>query len=273
MGKPDAPAQPDYLGAAKAEAKGNVQAAIVNSLLNRPSQVNPYGSQIWEQTGTATIPGFGKIPTYTGTTTLSPEMQQLFDQQTQTKLGLGNQAQSALATPLDFSGLGNYNQNVADAIYGRATAYMDPQWQQSEERERNRLLNAGFSVGNEGFTKAMQDFGQRKDLAYGDARDRAIIAGTDMGLRDRQQAIAELLTQRTQPLNELAALNSGAGVQVPQFPSGNIGANVQGPNLLGATQAQGQAANDIYNADVGTYNSNMQTAGSLGAAAIAAMFF
>lgn len=286
MGKPSAPEAPDYRGAAQQEGQASVQTAIANAILNRPNQSSPYGSQTWSQNGVTQIPAYGDqpgvaVPNYESQINLTPEGQQLFDADTAIKLGLAQagqtslgQVQSSLSTPFDMSGLpADYNQKVADAMYSRSTANLDPDWQQAEERQKNQLINAGFSVGNEGYTKAFDDFERRKAGAYGDARDRSIIAGTEFGQRDRNQAISELLLRRTQPLTELNALRTGAAPQMPAFASGNVGANAQAPNLLGATQAQGQANNDIYNADVGTYNSNMQTAGGLGAAALAAYFF
>jgi hypothetical protein len=285
MGKPSAPAAPDYRGAAQAEGQAGVQSAIVNAILNRANQSSPYGSQIWRQTGTTQIPGVGdqpgvSVPNYESSIQFTPEGQQLFDADTRIRLGLADasqqslgQVQSSLSTPFDLSGLpGDYSQKVADAMYGRATATLDPQWAQAEERERNRLLNAGFSVGNEGWTKALDDFNRNKSLAYGDARDRSIVAGTEFGQRDRNQAISELLLQRTQPLSELNALRTGATPQIPTFGSTNVGANAQPANLLGATQAEGQAANDIYNSKVGTYNSTLGAVAGLGAGALA-MFF
>lgn len=325
MDKPDAPASPDYVGAANATSQGSVQAAIANALLNRSNQSTPIGSQTWEQTGTTTIPGTGtaateghwedvpasgggqpgtsvgglgsatwggspvfpvgtggsgrrwvpgtpasadykagtSIPQFSSKITLSPQEQAIFDQNQALRTRLTGAASDALSTPFDLSGLpSDYNKTVADAMYNRSTSMLDPQWDQTETRRRNSLLNSGFSVGDTGYTKAYQDFDRNKSAAYGDARDRATLLGAQQGQQDRQQAINEMLLKRNEPLQELAAAN-GSAPQIPNFGSTNVGANSQGADLLGATSAQAGANNDIYNAKMGNYNSTMGTVGGL----------
>lgn len=281
--KPDAPTPPDYVGAAKTEGSAGIQAALINAMLNRANQSTPYGSQTWEQTGTGSVPGVGglpgfDVPQYSSSINLTPQGQQLFDADTRQRLGLSGLADTSmgqvgesLKSPLDLSSSRpGYNEKVADALYGRATKYLDPQWAQGESDERTRLANAGFSMQNEGYTKALDNFTQRKDLAYGSARDTAIAEGERTGTAQRQQDITELLMQRNQPLAELNALRTGAQPQMPGFPSTNVGVNAQPPNLLGATQAAGQAANDLYGSKVGTYNSMVGGAGQIGSAALMA---
>lgn len=274
-GKGDAPDPPDYRGAAREEAQGSVQAAIANAYLNRPTQSTPYGTQSWTQNGSINVPGIGGnpgfvLPNFQSETNLTPEGKQLFNADTAIKLGLSKagqtslgQVQDSLDDPFNLSGLpGDYNQKVADAMYNRSLANLDPQWEQEEERAKTALINSGFSVGNEGYTRAMDNFDRRKSAAYGDARDRSVIAGTEFGQRDRNQGISELLLQRQQPLTELNALRTGASPNMPAFANGNVGANAQGANLLGAAQASGQAQNDIYNADMGSYNATLGAVGT-----------
>lgn len=279
--KPDAPAAPDYKGAAQATSTGSVQAAIANALLNRANQSTPYGSQTWQQTGTAQVPAVGTnpavdVPQFSSNINLTPQGQQLLDADTRQKLGLAGladtsmgQVGSSLSSPLNLGGaLPDYNQKVADALYQRSTRYLDPQWAQAETDERSRLANSGFSQQNEGYGKAIDRFGAAKEAAYGTARDQAVAAGGDVGLRQRQQSITEALMQRQQPLTELNALRTGAQPNIPSFPSTNVGANAVGPNLLGAAGQQSQYAGDIYNAQTGTYNSNIGALGNLGAMAL-----
>jgi hypothetical protein len=275
--KPDAPTPPDYAGAATAEGQAGIQTAIVNSLLNRANQTSPLGSQTWEQTGTTQVPGVGNqpavtVPNYASSINLTPEGQQLLDADMRQKLGLAGladtsmgQVASSISSPLDLASTRpNYNQKVADALYDRATRYLDPQWAQGESDERTRLANSGFSQQNEGYGKAIEDFGRRKEFAYGGARDTATAAGEAVGTQQRQQDIAELLLQRQQPLAELNALRTGAQPGMPGFPSTAVGANAQPANIVGATQAQGQAFNDIYGSKVGTYNSNVGAVSNAG---------
>lgn len=281
--KPDAPAAPDYAGAAQAQGGADVQTAIVNALLGRPSQITPYGTQTWSQTGTSTVPGAGgqpsiEIPQLTSNINLTPEGQQLFDADTQARLGLSNlgqqilpQVQDALASPLDLSSLPeDYNQTVADALYSRSARYLDPQWSQAESDTRTRLANSGFSQQNEGYGKEISNFQDSKDRAYGAARDTATAEGERIGTAQRQQAIQEILLQRQNPLSELNAVRTGAQPNLPQFaqyPSGTA----QPAPIAGATAASGQYAGDLYNSQVGTYNSQMGGLYGLGGAGLMAL--
>lgn len=215
--------------------------------------------------GSAAVAGSpaADIPQFSSNITLSPEQQQLFDANQQRQLTASGNATNALSTPFSLDGaMPAYNKDVADALYGRATSYLDPQWNQSEDKERDRLANSGFSQQDDNYGKAIGNFDRAKSMAYENARNDATTQAGQIGLAQRQQDISERLLARSQPLQELQSLQ-GATPQMPSFPSTNVGANSQGANLIGATQAQANAAGNIYNADVGSYNSQVGTASSL----------
>lgn len=274
FGKADTPETPNYSQAADKTSASSVQASIANQLLNRPNENTPYGTRAWEQTGTQTVPGIGglpaqNIPQYTANTTLSPTGQKLFDLESSLKLGLGNQAQSTLgqvqnatAAPVDFSSAPKaYNeadllQNrdaVTNAMYSRAKSMLDPQFQQQQDSLDTNLVNRGFALNTPGYNTAQGNFDRTKQAAYGDARDRAILAGGDeqsrlfgMGQADRQRAIQELLLQRQLPMTELSSLMTGAAPAMPNFQSYSSTANSQGGNYLGATAAEQAARLQSY---------------------------
>jgi hypothetical protein len=86
VGKPKAPAPPDYAAAAAAQGEANVNAAVATNFLNQADQVGPAGSlkYTYDYEGGYRDPKTGQvIPRATATTTLSPEQQRLFDQQNQ----------------------------------------------------------------------------------------------------------------------------------------------------------------------------------------------
>lgn len=358
MSKSSPPPPPDYVGAAQQQGMSNIQSAIVNTLLNRPNEYNPYGSRQWFSGGgtvptggggTATIPnmpmngmmqgsslvpgsggglvsgtsgsttldpyrkygvdplsraagiepkglsntvadffGGGKtnytlsspgtpdvnVPQMSSVTSLTPEGQAIFDKDTAIRIGLGSAAEgalgragSALERPMDFAGLpSNTNEGVTDAMFRRSQRMLDPRWQQAEDAERTRLANAGFSVGNEGFTKAIGNFGREKEAAYQDATDRALLAGQTAGMDQRRQAIQEMLVARQQPLSELSSIRTGAAPNLPQFqPYGGTQA-IQGAPLSSAAAQQGAYGSDLYNAQTGQQNAAMQGLFGLGAA-------
>lgn len=284
-GKGDAPAAPDYVGAAKQEGAASAQTALINAILGRPNQATPYGTQKWSQSGTFNVPSIGgqpgfDIPLLSSSMEFTPGGKNLFDAEMRARQGLADvsgdvlgDVQRSLSQPFSIEGMpDDYNQQVADAIYNRSARYMDPQFAQSEDKLRSDLVNRGFSVGTQGYTDAFNNFADAKDRAYATARDTAQVTGAQQGLRERQQSIQEMLLERTQPLSELSSLMTGSAPQMPQFGQYGQG-TAQAPNILGATQAGAQHGIDIYNADVGSQNALMGTLGQLGSAGLMAYFF
>lgn len=122
MGKPKAPAAPDYAAAAAAQGDANVNAAISTNFLNQANQVNPYGSlnYSYDQQGGYTLPNGTVIPRTTVTTTLSPEQQKLYDQNTQMSTSLNDLAlkgigyvDQASSNPIDQSTLPSLKSGLA----------------------------------------------------------------------------------------------------------------------------------------------------------------
>lgn len=313
MGKkstPAPPATPDYAGAAREQGQANLDAARIGAELTNSNQVTPYGSQI-----------FTKNPDsdqWTSTITLSPEQQALYDRQTQGQLALANtgtsmlgRIQNTLGQPMDLSGaparvnsVGESNYNlyggptdaavdaldtskldgtaVRDALYRRATSTLDPQFKQQEEALRERLLNSGIREGSEQYSQQMNDFNRSRDAAYGDARDRSIIAEGD----ERSRMLAEILaggtfansarqqtvdnrmralgvnnqteaqrfndrvaagnfanTQRGAAIDEAAYLRS---LPLNEYAAVTSGSQVTNPSFRGTGQVQGPAAAPVF---------------------------
>ncbi len=88
MGKssPQQPALPDPAKTASAQTGTNIQTAIANAAIGNADTYGPQGSTKYNQIGEQTITGADgqvyKVPKYSQTTTLSPEQQQLYNQQT-----------------------------------------------------------------------------------------------------------------------------------------------------------------------------------------------
>jgi hypothetical protein len=230
-GKKNAPAPPDYKGAATQESQQNAQ-------LNRPDVTTPNASMGWSQ---------GPDGQWHLTTSLNGGL-------SAANTALTGQAQDALSSPLDFSGvpqLDNGQQARDQAInsaYNQATTRLDPQWNQRGDQLRQQLANQGIDPDSEAGRNAMAQFGRDRNDAYGGAMSSAIAQGTAAGNQvfqnsamARQMAIADLLRKREQPLAELGQLQSF--LQMPNFNQ------VQGPNLLGAAMAGDNAAFRNYQAN------------------------
>lgn len=258
---PPPPPAPDYTGAAQATSQGSIQAAIANNLMAHPNIVTPLGSQTWANTGTQNVPGFGEIPTQTQTVSMTPQGQRLYEGQLGLSQGLLDtansslgQTQQSLGSPQDFSSV----QDIADQSYGMQTARLDPQWQQNESAQKTQLANQGLVPGGEAYDNAMRTFSQGKNDAYNQARLSSIST--------MPQTYQMSTAQRMQPLTELNALRTGAQPQMPQFQPTQYSMGAQGPNMLGAAQAQSGYNQGLYNSQVGQQNSMMSGLMGIGGA-------
>jgi hypothetical protein len=164
-------------------------------------------------------------------------------------------------------------------------------------------LNLDIGANQQGFTQAVQggQFANAADLAEFGARQQAQQAenqaiaqnygqgmtasqaqnaieaqrynqarqSAEFGNTAQQQALAQALTQRQLPLNEISALMSGSQIQNPQFAAYQ-GQNIAPPPIANATAQQGAYNQNLYNQQVGTYNTNVAGLYNLGGAGVRA---
>jgi hypothetical protein len=271
MGKSaSAPPPPDYAGAAKETAAGNLDAARANIAANRVNQYTPYGSLEYQVSGEDK---FGN-PMWKATQSLAPAQQKLLDYQNQASLGLGEltgkglgYVNNMLDTPFDTSKLPTTGFNPSQSYQDAYMQRLAPQISQSREALNTQLANSGIPVGSEAYKRAMQTQGMKEN----DLLAAATTQGFGVGQQARQSALQEQAYLRNEPLNTLNAVRSGAQVQGPSFVNPAMQANTAGPDMLGAAQMG-------YNANLAASNAqnaanNQMTSGlfSLGGAGIMAM--
>jgi len=243
-GKSSAPPTPDYVGAANATAAGNLDMARTQTAANRVNQITPYGSLTYSQDP-------NNQDSWTQTETLSPQAQATLDKQMAlsdkyadvANIGF-DKTRSLLENPeLDMSGLPsraiNVGQTAQDAILSR----LRPQLDSREEALRTRLANQGIALGSEAYGKEMTAAGQNRN----DLEMQAALQGINLDQANRTSAMQEQAYMQDRPLNLINALRTGGQVQSPQFQQFAQQALTQGPNTLGATQAQ-------YEGDLANYN-------------------
>jgi hypothetical protein len=271
MGKSaSAPPPPDYSGAAKETAAGNLDAARAATAANRVNQYTPYGSLEYKVSGEDP---YGNA-TWSATQSLAPAQQQLLDYQNQASLGLGaltgkglGYVNKMLDTPFDTSKLPTTGFNPSQSYQDAYMQRLAPQIQQGREQLSTQLANSGIPVGSEAYKRAMMSQGQKEN----DLLAAATTQGFGVGQQARQSALQEQAYLRNEPLNTLNAVRSGAQVQGPSFVNSAQQANTAGPDILGAAQMG-------YNANLAASNAqnaanNQMTSGlfSLGGAGIMAM--
>lgn len=280
MGKksgPSAPPPPDPVATANAQATLNTKTAREQARLNRLNETTPFGSVTYGRTGDRHAP-FERI------TTLDPAEQALLDSQRATELKLSDlggtildRVTPDLATPFSLDGLPPApvaNDETRSRVEQALLERMQPHLDKDRTALETQLANQGFDRNSEGFQFALDE----QNRARNDARLAAIVQGGQeqsrlFGLEQaaRQQAIQEAAVERSQPLNEIAAILGTGQVQAPSFGAvPQVG--VATPDLLGATY-------NSYGGQLQNYNQAQQRrssglgglfglAGSLGSAAI-----
>lgn len=266
-----APPAPDPVATAQAQAAANKEAVRESALVNQINEVSPYGN--------LTYTGEIGSPDRTRTLTLTPDAQaQLEGQQSLANAltSFGNntlvpQVQSAFDTPLSFDGayalpsadeLAASGSAVEQATFDRGLNLLQPEFDRQEDRLLSRLANQGIPQQTEAFGDAYQQFTSPRDQALENLALSSVSAGraeqsrlAGMAQSLRQQGISETLTQRSQPINELAALLQGSpAIQNPQFTA-PAQYQVAPPNIEGAIQ-------NNYLGQMNAYNARQQSRGA-----------
>jgi hypothetical protein len=302
MGKGgSAPPPPDYAGAAKETAAGDLSAARSSSAANRLNQYTPYGSLEYKQTPTKTLdpsgyqsaldawraggqqgaePDPNQYMTYNPdagwsvTQNLSPSQQKLLDYQNATSEGLGqltgqglNYVKGMMNDPFTTKNLASIGIDAGQTYQDAYMKRLQPQINQSREALSVDLANRGIPVGSEAWNRAqITQATKENDMLLG-----ATTGGFGTGLAARQQGFNEAAYQRNEPLNTLNAVRTGSQVTNPNFVSTPQQATTKGPDMLGAATAQGNydtAANNAASA-----SSSGMTSGLMSLAGTAAMAF
>jgi len=279
MGKSSSPPEPpDPVQTSQAQAAANKETAIAQAGLNAVNQVTPYGNLTYANIGNWS----DGTPRYQANVSLSPEQQSILNAQNRADLGLANlgadytsRIRDATASPfsLDQFGPAPTADNAARGRYEEALmARLNPQLERDRSALEQRMADQGISLGSEAYGTAFGLQGQKEN----DARMQSILAGGDemarmYGLERTayQDRIGNALLERNQPINEVAGLMSGSGVQMPSFVN-TPQTGVAPTDVLGAygLQQKGQQAEAAGNA-----SNNQATAGLIGSAAMAAAMF
>jgi len=244
-GKSDAPAPPDYAGAAAQTAQGNLEAARASAAANRVNQTTPYGSLTYSHTGSDPDNG------WSATQTLAPAQQQILDQTNQLNSGLMGTANTGLqyanqvlsrpgvdTSKLPQTGF-NPGQSYQDAIMSRLQPNLDAQSKSFDQQ----MANQGIGVGTEAYTNAKRALDQKQN----DLMSSATVNGLNAGMTANQNAFQQQAYNQMQPINVINALRTGSQVQNPSFVNVPQQQTTAGADLLGATQA-------TYNANLNATN-------------------
>lgn len=267
------------------------QIAADQRAANRPTQTNPFGGQtqytqadsgfneaapspvVFDRLGNATInPAWARWNERKQQAQASAPWQQ----QTSFEGPLGDAAESLagqagqqLGTPMDWAQFGTLGtgdearQQAIDAAYNQATKRLDPMFAQRESAQATQLANQGLDPNSQAARAARAEMAANRNDAYGSAMNSAIAQGTAAGesvfrqnMMSRQQAIAEALKRRGQPVDEMRAMLPLLGMPgVPQDNSQLTAAGMQYGADMNAFNAQQQAYGDILGGGLNVANS------------------
>lgn len=311
----DAPEAPDYTGAAEAQAESSREVTEQQTWANRPRQETPFGTVDWRSTPTYDPTTGQTLNRWTQTTTLDPDAQAALDSQQQlqrqrSQLAGGMydrvaqeygdvpdfsqfQAMGNAPQAMTFGGGDRYSQEAEDALYGRFSSRMEPQFERAAEAKRTQLYNMGLREGDEAFDRGMQDLSEqqtdaRQQAMYGATigagQEAARMQGMDISAgqagygqqmqtanyqnTQRQQQIAEYMQRRGFSLNEINAILTGQQVGMPNMPSFNQAQRSEATQYNQAAQSQGQYNLDAYNAQQQATQGLMSGVGSIAGGAM-----
>jgi hypothetical protein len=203
---------------------------------------------------------------------------------------------------LDTSNLAAMPINAGTTAQNLILQRLQPTMDQGDTSFKQALANQGLAPGTEAYNAAFRN----REMSKNDLYNQAALEGINLDMSARQQGYNELmgnaglyntalgqdfansmsraqfgntaqqqqlaqdLTLRGLPLNEIIGLMGGSQIQLPQF-AGYQGTSVAPPPTFGATQAQGGADMQAYG--VQQAGANATTQGVTSAAMAAAMYF
>lgn len=212
-GKGSAPAAPDYVGAAQLQGELSKETLNMQNYANRPVQNTPFGTQSWETRAIIDPATGQPVTQWTQNTTLAPGLQQALEAQVGTQLGRSELAGGFMgrvadeySRPFDYSNLpqmaqanapGSLQTRTADYTPGLATGFnfgqplpqvdssfrdtvanqlmqrMQPAHDYQQRQLETRLANQGFTVGSEGYKRALDELNQRQAAERFNALDQS----------------------------------------------------------------------------------------------------
>jgi hypothetical protein len=267
FGSPSQAAIPDYTGAAQATASGNLDAARAATAANRVNQVTPYGSLNYAVTGQDP---YGN-PTWTATSSLSPDQQELYNYDIASSKGLGALQNKGLGyvsnmidKPFSTSMLPQTGINAGEKYEDAIMRRLQPTLNQEQKSFDAQMANQGIPVGSEAYENARRSFDARQN----DRLVGAITGGMQTGMQARGQGFQEQAYMRNEPINTLNAVRSGSQVTTPNsfYVSAPQQATTAGADYMSAAQATGNANIANTNAQNAYQNALMSGFFKLGSA-------
>ena len=240
MGK-KTPKTPDPYAVSAAQTKSNKETAAYNASLNRIDQSSPFGSINYTQSGVDPTTG---APIYKQNTTLTPEMQALFDSQTSAQQGISSAIGDTIGRlptgAFDASGINV--DDIRQRSMDSQMAMLAPQFEKGWKNLEGTMSDRGIPIGAEIWNDQQGEYNRAKDSSMLAASRQSDLDASN----EFQRQYGNAMTEYNMPYQQLSTLmGNSQGVQNPSFSpfaqSSAAGTDVAG-NVWNAYTAQQQQA-------------------------------
>jgi hypothetical protein len=225
-----------------AEAAASKDVAQFNQSLNSMNQYSPFGSMEYTSAGIDPVTGAQRM---NQTTSLSPELQSLFDSQIGSQRGISDAITGAIGRlPTgEFDASGINVDGVRQKSFDSQMALLRPEFDRGFTQLQGMLSDRGLPLGSEIANDQFSQFNQARDTSMlGAARQADLDASNEF-----QRQYGNEMTEYNLPLQQLSALmGNSQAVGNPQF-SNYAQASAQAPDVGGNTWKAYQAQMDAYN--------------------------
>jgi hypothetical protein len=262
---PKAPKAPDPKKTAQAQTESNIGTGIANTVMGNANEIGPTGTIRYNQIGSQKVNGVD-VPQYERVTTLSPEQQAIYNQQTQFQQGLGQTGNtllgnlsSQLGTPIDPS------QATARAS-GMVTG---PQFAQAGQGPQFSQMGQGPQFETMANNDWSQDRQRVEDALYSRInpqldRDRAALESrlANQGIRAGSEAYREAIALADRQANDARMQTVLAGGQEQSRLAGLDMSRLGFNNNVGQQGFQNQLTTNTFNNNAAQQGFQNQMAGA-----------
>lgn len=229
MGKKD---DTDYSEIAQIQGAENREVVRDQTYANRPTQYTPYGSTIWDNSQVID-PSTGKpVTQWSQTTSLTPELQYILNQQQAIAAGKGdvagmlvNRMGSEYGQQMDWSGLspmgevpmgqytrpGGDRKAAEDAAYNQAQSRIAPQQESQRESLELKMRNQGLNPQDAAWQSQVQSQAQ----GFNDQNNQALWSANQAGRQNAESVFGQRLSANAQNYGQ-AMGNSAYANQIRQ---------------------------------------------------------
>ena len=282
--KTKAPPAPDYTALMKQQQAADL-ATYQKQLADQRTTTNTaMGSSSWTQDANGN---------WVNNQTLSPELQQLYNQQLANQGQAMNVQSQANQQLQDLMNKGawqgpaltaqysqDYANNYADQMEKTLTARLQPQYTQDQNAMQTKLSLQGLQPGTEAYDRAYQNLLRSQGDVMSQANLQAQLAGQSEARNQYQTELAGQEAARTASMQDYllpwqtasAAQGLAGSINMPSFQTTTSTPGLQTPGLMGA--AQQTYAQQMQNANQASQKSSGkgQSLGSI-AGGIAGAYF